>query len=51
MDELGLEIFCGGFFWYNYYLYVDLKFFSWEDINNYFFNFDSYFFILIFENI
>lgn len=46
MYELGLIIVFGGFFWYNYYVYLFLKFFSKSDIEGYFFNCDSYFFIL-----
>ena len=51
LDELGPELPRGGSPWYNHYLYVDLKPFSQEDINNYFFNSDSHFFISIPENI
>ena len=51
VDELGPEIPRGGSPWYNHYLYVDLKPFSREDINNYFFNSDSHFFISIPDNI
>ncbi len=49
LDELGPKI-GGGSPWYNHYIYVDLKLFSQEDIENYFFN-QKYFFISIPENI
>ena len=51
VDELGPEIPRGGSPWYNHYLYVDLKPFSQEDIDNYFFNPDGHFFISIPDNI
>jgi hypothetical protein len=51
LDELGPELPRGGSPWYNHYLYVDLKPFSQKDIDNYFFNPDSHFFISIPYNI
>jgi hypothetical protein len=51
LDELGPELPRGGSPWYNHYLYVDLKPFSQEDIDNYFFNPDGRFFISIPGNI
>ena len=51
VDELGPEIPRGGSPWYNHYLYVDLKPFSEEDIDNYFFNPNGHFFISIPDNI
>jgi hypothetical protein len=51
LDELGPELPRGGSPWYNHYLYVDLKPFSQEDIDNYFFNPDGRFFISIPDNI
>ena len=51
LDKLGPELPRGGSPWYNHYLYVDLKPFSQEDIDNYFFNPDGHFFISIPDNI
>jgi Cdc6-like AAA superfamily ATPase len=51
LDELGPELPRGGSPWYNHYLYVDLKPFSQQDVDNYFFNPDSHFFISIPDNI
>ncbi|MDY7002475.1 MAG: ATP-binding protein [Cyanobacteriota bacterium] len=50
LDELGPELPRGGSPWYNHYLYVDLKPFSPEDIDNYFFNSEN-FLISIPDNI
>ncbi|MEM1167624.1 MAG: ATP-binding protein [Cyanobacteria bacterium P01_H01_bin.35] len=36
LDELGPELPRGGSPWYNHYLYVDLKAFSHEDVDNFF---------------
>ena len=51
LDELGPEIPRGGSPWYNHYLYVDLKPFSQEDIDRYFFDPNEIFCISIPENI
>ncbi|MCL2925842.1 MAG: hypothetical protein MGF17_14825 [Trichodesmium sp. MAG_R04] len=51
LDELGPALTRGGSPWYNHYLYVDLKPFSQEDIDNYFFNPDGHFFISMPDNI
>jgi hypothetical protein len=51
LNELGPELPRGGSPWYNHYLYVDLKPFSQEDIDNYFFNPNGHFFISIPDNI
>ncbi|NEO57810.1 MAG: AAA family ATPase [Okeania sp. SIO3B5] len=50
LDRLGPELPPGGSPWYNHYLYVDLKPFSQEDIDNYFFN-SKHFLISILDNI
>jgi hypothetical protein len=51
LDQLGPGLPRGGSPWYNHYLYVDLKPFSQEDIDNYFFNPNGHFFISIPDNI
>ncbi|MGD1807833.1 AAA family ATPase [Dapis sp. BLCC M126] len=51
LNELGPELPRGGSPWYNHYLYVDLKPFSREDIEQYFFTPNQDFFISIPDNI
>jgi hypothetical protein len=51
LHQLGPELYRGGSPWYNHYLYVDLKPFSKEDIDNYFLNPNGHFFISIPDNI
>jgi Cdc6-like AAA superfamily ATPase len=50
LNELGPEVPRGGSPWYNHYVYVDLKPFTQKDIDNYFFNPNSHFFISIPDN-
>ncbi|NET43517.1 AAA family ATPase [Okeania sp. SIO2B3] len=51
LNELGPKLPRGGSPWYNHYLYVDLKPFSREDIEQYFFTPNQDFFISIPDNI
>lgn len=51
LDRLGPEIPRGGSPWYNHYLYVDLKPFSQEEVDKYFFTPNETFFISIPDNI